>query len=65
MKPWSDHGHAEREIPEDEQLYKFVIHELKEDLRARDRMILGLQSLVKKQQELLELYGIEQKEDNE
>jgi hypothetical protein len=53
---------AEREIDEgDVELYKYIAEELRDAVKIRDKMISGLQEIIKKQNEQLQLHGIEVK----
>lgn len=55
---------AEREIDwedvrNDEELLRYIIRELREDVKERDAMITRLQEVIKRQQETLKLHGLE------
>lgn len=55
---------AEREIDwedvrDDEELLRYIIRELREDVKERDAMITRLQEVIKRQQETLKLHGLE------
>jgi hypothetical protein len=55
---------AEREIDwddvrNDEELLRYIIRELREDVKERDAMISRLQEVIRRQQETLKLHGLE------
>lgn len=50
---------AERELNASVELYQYIAEELRDAVKARDRMIAGLQEIIKKQNEQLQLHGIE------
>ena len=55
---------AQREIEwddvrDDVELLRYIIRELREDVKERDAMIGKLQEIIKRQQETLKLHGLE------
>lgn len=55
---------AEREVDwedvrDDEELLRYIIRELREDVTERNAMISKLQEVIKRQQETLKLHGLE------
>lgn len=51
---------AERELNASIELYQYIAEELRDAVKARDRMIAGLQEIIRKQTEKLQLHGIEE-----
>ena len=41
------------------EIYEYIINELKDDVLQRNKMIAGLQGIIKKQQETMKLHGLE------
>lgn len=50
---------AEREANANVEIYKYISDELRDAVQARNKMICGLQEIIRKQTELLKLHGIE------
>jgi|DEB0MinimDraft_10_1074344.scaffolds.fasta_scaffold06122_3 hypothetical protein len=47
------------DVRDDVELLRYIIRELREDVKERDAMIGKLQEIIKRQQETLKLHGLE------
>ena len=47
------------DVRDDVELLRYIIRELREDVKERDAMIGKLQEIIKRQQEILKLHGLE------